>query len=165
MTTNEGILPPIEAPLLGTPPDTITRKEKELSALLDRVLATPFEPVLKILNDLSIRAKRSGDKLDEFANELNSVDENIRKIKRVVDNNSVNLEALDKALCEIAKISGRAEAEATTRDRHLLEALNASRHEAQQAMRAATTNARIMQILLATLLVTVVVHLAFEVWG
>lgn len=165
MTTNEGILPLIEAPQFGTPPDTITRKEKELSALLDRVLATPFEPVLKILNDLSIRAKRSGDKLDEFANELNSVDENIRKIKRVADDNSGNLEELDKELCEIAKISGRAEAEAATRYSHLLEALNASRLEAQQAMRAATRNARIIQILLASLLVTFVVHLAFEVWG
>ncbi|WP_395334299.1 hypothetical protein WBP06_18465 (plasmid) [Novosphingobium sp. BL-8H] len=165
MTTNETLMPPFEATQFGNSSDAIGRKEQELSALLDRVLAAPFEPVLKTLSELSSKAKLSGDKLEDFANELSSVDENIKKVSRTVKTNAANLEVLDKALKEIAKAAHRSETTAAQRDNQLLEALDASRREAQQAASAAAMKARIMLILLAALLVALVGHLAFEVGG
>lgn len=163
MTTDETLTPPFEVTQFSTPSDTIGRKERELSALLDRVLATPFEPVLKTLGELSSKAKRSGDKLEDFANELSSVDESIEKINRTVKANAAKLEALDNALREIAKAVQQSEVTAVQRDDQLSEALDALRREAQQAARAAAMKARIMQILFAALLVTLVGHLAFKV--
>ena len=164
MTTNEAIMPPFEATQFGTPPDTITRKEKELSALLHRVLEEPLKPVHKELGEMASGAKISGNRLKDIADELSSVDDNIKTVEKILKFTLASqFEQIDNALREIAVIARRSEMEAAERDRQLQESLNASRLEAREAMRVATINVRIMQIFLVTLLMTFVVHFALEV--
>lgn len=165
MTTNETLLPPLEPLPVGTPPDTIARKEQELSALLERVLAAPFKPVLQTLGELSTRTERSGQKLQDLADELSSTDENVLKVGRAVRTNAENLESLEEKLGKVARAVQASVEAAEKRDCELLKVLQASREEAQQATQMAARNARAMLLLFAIVLVILVGDIAFEVWG
>lgn len=165
MMTDETLMPNAEVSQFCTPSETVKRKEQELSALLARVLAAPFDPVLDELSRLSSGTKHSGAKLADLTDELSSVDGNIEKLIRIAKTNALKLEAFDKALSDIAKVALHSEVAAAERGAQFEEALSALREETQQARVTAARNMRTLLILFAILLASIVGHITFETLG
>lgn len=167
MTTGEPSLNSFETAQFETPPDAIVKKEQELSALLDRVLAAPLRPVLESLDELSNNTERSRQKLASVGDDLSSIGEDADKVHKATKKVLRILEGLEEdqrqRFKELIQAAVSSQAAAAERDGALLETVCAIREEALQAAAMATRRARIALFLLAILLAAAVGHIAIDV--
>jgi len=169
MTTSEPLLQSLELAKFDTPPDAVVKKERELSALLDRVLAAPLDPVRKVLGDLSMRAKDSHDELKRLGADLSDTDDNVVKVgktaKAVLEKLGSLEDGLHAEFAAVAKGDRLSEAAAASAERsaQLLEAVRAMREEVQETAKASAAQGHLLMILLAVLLAATIGHILFDV--
>lgn len=169
MTTNEALQPITETTFvpahLGIPSDAISRKEQELSSLLDRVLEKPFAPIREALTGLVGQVQHSGQELTKLAEELSAIDDNVSKIRRMLKSHDEQLEELKHKLDLAAKAASAATQAEVKRDAELLSIVQAYREDAQQAAQTATRSARKIMALIAILMLILAGQISFTMWG